>query len=413
MDDTSLPPNVNQTPTLQPTTFLDRWRAIRDEARSTLAASACGLPSSGEGSPAGQPGAEPPSSNNPGQAAFVPPLPPVEAACPPTSLDTSETSVGDSLISAFLAEKPAPKIDPAAINLNEASPSARFRHSGWWDIRRRIFDSLKRTGQSSSRISSFAECGAGSWIEHNIADPTRLRIKCNHCHDRLCTPCANQRCFRLAQALQAVMADRPHTFITLTLCGRGESLTDLVDRLYRHFRSLRAHPIWEKVTGGAAFLEIKWSDKAQRWHPHLHLICEARYIDQGELSDVWRGITRDSFIVDIRKVRDSEVSARYVTKYASKPLNMSFANNTALLDEALIALKGRRLCLCFGTWYGTPLDAAEDTEFADDLVDAGEWSCIMTLDDLLSRATSGDGQAIAMIRSLNCEEKWLRALSLK
>ncbi len=413
MDDTSPSPIVPTPANPTPAPFTEQWLAIRNQARTTLRDTACGLPSSGEASPVGHAGAEPPSSNNPGQAASVPPLPPVEAACPPTSLDTSETSVGEDPIKAFLAEKPTPKVDPSTINLNESSAAAKFRHSGWWDIRRRIFNSLKRTGQTSSRISSFAECGAGSWVEHNLQDPSRLRIKCNHCHDRLCTPCANQRCYRLAEALRAVMADRPHTFITLTLCGKKEPLVELIDRLYRHFRSLRAHPIWEKVTGGAAFLEIKWSDKARRWHPHLHIICEARYIDQGELSDVWRGITRDSFIVDIRKVRDSEVSARYVTKYASKPLNKSFANDDALLDEALIAMKGRRLCLCFGTWYGTPLDAAEDTEFADDLVDASEWSTIMTLDELLTRATAGDGASIAMVRSLNCEEKWLRSLTVK
>lgn len=352
-------------------------------------------------------------SSNHDEASSVPPLPPVCEASSPTSLDTTETSVR-SPIEAFLAEKPSHDSN-AKLCLDTwlNNTAVRFRHSGWWDIRQKVFKALERTGQSSSRLSSFASCGGSSWIQQNKEDPSRFRLSCNHCHDRLCTPCANQRSFRLAEALHAVVKDKPTTFITLTLCGKKEPLAPLIDRLYRSFRNLRAHPIWDKVTGGAAFLEVKWSDKAQRWHPHLHIICEAGFIDQGELSDVWRGITKDSFIVDIRKVRDSAVTSRYVTKYASKPLNTSFANDAKLLDEAVLALKGRRLCLCFGTWYGTPLDLAEDTEFADDLIDAAGWTNVRSLEECLDAANAGDPASIALIRLLNCEAKWIGQLRLK
>jgi len=398
MDDTTPPPDA---PKSNPVPFSDQWRKIRDEARSRLNNEACGLSVSG-GS-----GAEPSAAPNPG------PSPSSEALPPPadTSLDTTETSVGDA-VEAFLAQKPDGDYDRLCLDIWLKNSAIRFRHAGWWDIRKKIFNSLKRTGQSGSRLSSFASCGGNSWVQVNKEDASRLRLSCNHCHDRLCTPCANQRSFRLTEALKAQIDGKQLTFITLTLCGKKEPLSELIDRLYRHFRSLRAHPIWEKVSGGAAFLEVKWSDKAMRWHPHLHIICEARFIDQGELSSVWRGITKDSFIVDIRKVRDSDVTARYVTKYASKPLNMSFANTPALLDEAVLALKGRRLCLCFGTWYGTPLDAAEDTEFADDLIDAAGWTNLRPLEEIIDLANGGDAESINIIRVLGAEAKWIQQLRI-
>ncbi len=203
------------------------------------------------------------------------------------------------------------------------------------------------------------------------------------------------------------------SFITLTLCGKGEPLKDLIDKLYKSFRALRNHPTWtEVVWGGAAFLEIKYSDKSRRWHPHLHVIADMKFLSQAELSDVWRGITKDSYIVDIRKVRDSETTARYVTKYASKPLNTSFSNSPKLLDEALLALKGRRLCLCFGTWYGTPLDALEDTDLADDLTDAGEWQMIASLSMIIADANAGDAQARLMLIACGGETKWRASLLL-
>lgn len=329
---------------------------------------------------------------------------------PSSSLDTSETSEKNP-VEAFLSAGPAPKID-AEIHLDELSWTARFRHSGWSVIRRRIFDGLQRTGQSTSRQSSFANCGNASWVQHNIEDPSRLRLSCNHCHDRLCTPCANLRSFRIEQALLKLIEKKSSTFITLTLAAGNDRLSDKLDRLYRSFKALRNHPLWEDaVSGGAAFLEIKWSDKSQRWHPHLHIVCESKYMAQHELSRAWHSITKDSFIVDIRKVQDAVKAGGYICKYASKPLNSSFSNTPALLDEAITALKGRRLCICFGTWYGTPLDLAEDETLADDLVDAGEWTNIIPLEDLLHSAASGDKRAMQMIVALNVEAKWRQALT--
>jgi len=364
---------------------------------------ASGPPVSGGGPAGGPPHAE---ESHPGPGAEPPP---VDAAPEPTSLDHLETTVTDSPVKSFLSRSNEEIIHETT--LDETTWSARWRHASWAHIRRRVFAGLKRTNQNSSRVAAFAQCGSGSWVEFAKDDPTRFRLRCTHCHDRLCTPCANLRSLRIRDALIRQLAGRPAKFITLTLAGGDTGLVEKIDRLYKHFRALRAHPFWaERIDGGAAFLEIKYSDKAKRWHPHLHIICEGKWIDQGELSECWRGISRDSFIVDVRAVRDDGTVMRYVTKYASKPLNTSFIGDPKLLDEAIAGLKGRRLCLCFGPWYGTQLSLAEDEELADDMVDAGEWQFADSWDGVLADASTGQQRAQYILQALGMHDAWRLAV---
>jgi hypothetical protein len=82
-----------------------------------------------------------------------------------------------------------------------------------------------------------------------------------------------------------------------------------------------------------------------------------------------------------------------VTKYASKPLNSSFLGNTALLDEAVKAMKGHRLATCFGTWYGTPLSERIDSDEPTPLEEVGKRQPIGTIYELHVRACAGDALA--------------------
>lgn len=341
----------------------------------------------------------------------LPPVTPTEpyqgessdaAASLPTSLDTLESSVGNITIThsnKHLDAKP--------------SLSSCFRHSGWWAQRRKILEALVRTNQSESRISNFAACGVASWIQVNNANDERFRIQTNTCHDRMCTPCANIRARRIQQCLMQKIKGGTISFITLTLSDRTPDLTALVDKLYKSFRYLRSHPLWaDNVTGGAAFLEIKWNEKSSRWHPHLHIICDAKYIPQDKLSATWRSITNDSFIVHIERVRDEGKITSYVVKYATKPLNPSLMQAANILDDTIHAIRGRRLCLCFGDWYGTPLSYAEDEELADDWEDAQGWTNFEPLEFVLQRAIDQQPWALQLIAKLDAGERFLRCLKI-
>lgn len=309
------------------------------------------------------------------------------------------------------AEADATRLVPKETSVTEPQTtiSSTFMHSGWADDRKRVAAALGRTGQPAARVTAFCQCGSHSWLERNNADADRYRVRQNRCHDRLCRPCAKLRSLRIRDALMALVGTTPVKFITLTLTGLPkENLTAKVSRLYKGFRALRRHPIWENVYGGAAFLEVKWNTKSGRWHPHLHLICRARYIDKGLLSAAWMSITGDSFIVDISQARTQNGVAAYVTDYASKTIDMSFIRSPERLDEAVVAMKGRRLCTCFGDWYGTPLSNIEDTELANDEIDAAGWHSMIHLDDAIRQAMNGDAWAAAALTSAGWGDRLLR-----
>jgi len=310
-----------------------------------------------------------------------------------TSLDTLQTSAHLSSNLQYFAQK-----------LENQPPHQAWLHAGWEVTRKQMALGLVRCGMPTERVYRFCDCGQDAWVYRNIADPSRYKLCSNHCGDRLCLPCGRIRAHLLQSALEKKLASlaRPPLFITLTLAGQpNEPLRDKIDRLYTGFSDLRRLKFWrDHVVGGGAFLEIKWSDKAQRWHPHLHILADASFMKQADLSDKWRAVTGDSYIVDVRRSKSNSEVAHYVVKYCTKPINASFAGTPALLDEAILAMKGRRLFLTFGDWYGIKLKGAEDEEITDQPLDSDHWTSAGSLAEILARAAGGDIEAAAALRSI-------------
>lgn len=248
---------------------------------------------------------------------------------------------------------------------------------------------------SATRLQAWDACGAHAWVLESQDDDKRLKIASATCKDRFCVPCADTRSARIGNRIRAKIPPAGISFLTLTLADADLDLSHLIDKLLRSFRQLRAWRRWrETVAGGVAFLEIKWSEKKQRWHPHIHALIEAGYLPQDQISDQWKRITGGSFIVDIRRPHVAESAIHYVTKYGSKALDQSFVSNPDRLDEALQALKGRHLCLAFGAWRAWAL--IEDDE-------RQEWKTIDSLTSLLDREARGDPQAIKIMEQLRCQ----------
>lgn len=157
--------------------------------------------------------------------------------------------------------------------------------------------------------------------------------------------------------------------ITLTLRHNDEPLHKQIDRLYRCFRRLRMRDFWTaKVKGGAAFLEVGFNERTRRWHPHLHVLVDAAYMPQCELSNQWLSVTGDSSVVDIRKCTEKAHVVEYVLKYVSKPLPTKILDKPILTAECIRALCGRRCALTFGSLRGvrltTPTQEREFTPIA-------------------------------------------------
>lgn len=249
-----------------------------------------------------------------------------------------------------------------------------------------------------SRLARFETCGKHAWVMRSKDDPSRYCIASDHCHDRFCLPCANGRSRTIARNVLSLISTRKVRFITLTLRAKSEPLVLALSRLNAAFSRLRTRKLWSRgVTGGVAFLEVKRSENANRWHVHLHILAEGSYIDKTRLSRAWHEITGDSFIVDIRLVKDLDIAARYITKYASKPLDKTVTSSLDYTIEAIKALKGRRLCSTFGQWQGEVLTARTDSE---------EWEAVAPLADLLERKTAGDPVAIGIIALVSELKSW-------
>lgn len=228
---------------------------------------------------------------------------------------------------------------------------AAFRHSGWERQRAAVFHALSEAGVKSSRLRRFGRCGSGFWIMQGIDDPSLFRLCVDFCRDRWCVPCQRARAAVISANLADHLDERPYRLITLTLRHRTEPLNVTLDRLYDSFKRLRRSKGWkQRVTGGCAFVEVVLSKTDSLWHAHVHVICEGQYYAHSALSDDWHQATGDSFVVDIRLVRNTDHVTRYVTKYATKPTNLDPVGQSDYLLQLITALNHRRVIVPFGTW---------------------------------------------------------------
>lgn len=242
-----------------------------------------------------------------------------------------------------------------------ASPEEElFRHSGWASRRAKVFGAMVRNHTSDRKQERFVNCGANLWLEVRD-DGKAARLRCEKCRDRCCVPCGGDRAATIVENLVQHTEGKDMRLLTFGLRHSRTPLTNQIDRLYRSFAELRRRVDWlARVKGGAAFLEVKLSATDGLWHPHLHVLLEGAYFDQKLLSRMWHEVTGDSSIVHITRISDLGHAAKYVTKYVTKPLDASVFASDATLDEAMIAMRGRRLCLTFGTWRGFRLTDVED-----------------------------------------------------
>ena len=285
-------------------------------------------------------------------------------------------------------------------SLSPYADSRAFRHSGWQRNRRRTYEALRRTDASLSRLINFQSCGDDAWLVESVDEPGHYAIHATHCHDRLCLPCGIARSRTIAANVREHIQDRPHRFLTLTVKATDAPLSARIDHLLSSFRRLRNKVFWKKSQrGGVAFLEVKWNDDLGHWHPHLHLIAEGSWVDKRHLAKMWHEASRDSFIVDIRLVRDPAKTVSYVCKYASKPIDADLYNHPDRLDEAVESLHGRRLVFTFGTWRGVCLH---------ELPPRGEWRRVVRLDELLALARRGDPEAVDIATKLKEQSRCQR-----
>lgn len=256
-----------------------------------------------------------------------------------------------------------------------------FRHSGWMADRKRVDMALVALAVADRRIERFRACGTNAWVQRSREHPDRLRIAASYCHDRFCVPCGTAHGRIVAGRVRTWLGDRPARFVTFTTFANLQPLAHRLAQLYAAFRRLRRGEWWRsRVTGGVATVEVKRGLGSGKWHPHLHVLCRGKYLDQKELSREWHVATGDSYIVDVRLVGNAGQASDYVAKYVGKPASRTVYSDHNSLHEFMMALTGRRLLLTFGDCK------LQKTQAPDDL---DTWENVGKLDDILWLARHG------------------------
>jgi hypothetical protein len=264
-----------------------------------------------------------------------------------------------------------------------------FRHRGWRRDRLRIYAALATAGLPESRRRAFARCGSHTWVLYNEHVPDLYRVVRGTCHDRFCRPCAAERAARIRDNLRKNWNGRPFRFVTLTLAHTDDLLSTRVNHLLASFRRMRQRGWWRgHVVGGIAFLEIGLGRTDGLWHPHLHVICQGRYMPQHQLATLWEESTGDSRVVDVRLVTDFAAAASYITKYVSKAVPRRVIDNPDLLADAAAALTNQRTLIAFGTWRKYRLLSTPAP---------GDWHLYAHESELRQRMDDGDTHAAALL----------------
>lgn len=267
-----------------------------------------------------------------------------------------------------------------------------FRHRSWLPDRRRVIEGLARSGISLAGLERFLHCGAAASVEVNEAG-TRHRLRANYCGHRFCKPCAAARARVVQDNLLKWVSAASVVFITLTLKASDDSLADVLDRLYSSFTKLRAQKDWKKrVSAGASFTEITRGASGKHWHVHLHVLAVCDWYDQKMLAEQWFKATGDSFIVDVRRVRDPVRQVRYVASYATKGFSRDVLLDQDALIECIVSLRGRRLLATFGRWGRLGMEDAAN--------DAGSWRRVGSLVAIVAAAGRREQWAAGVLASL-------------
>ena len=225
---------------------------------------------------------------------------------------------------------------------------------------------------------ALGECGNYAvFRDYFTIGETRLSKICTCKKHLICPLCAIRRGAKalrvyLARVTALMAADallRPY-MVTLTV-KNGPDL----DERFRHLAgNLRAYHKRRKgkrqkgevLKAKSAVWSYEFTNKGKGWHPHVHAIWLCHVApDPFKLSEEWRQLTGDSYIVDVRPVDMSDPIGGFceVFKYA---LKFSDLPNPERLT-AYRTLKGKRLQDSFGDLRGLDVEPSDQDELLDEL----------------------------------------------
>jgi hypothetical protein len=142
----------------------------------------------------------------------------------------------------------------------------------------------------------------------------RVLVLCS-CNDHVnCPVCRLKRITRLQRKyLPALLTFKNAKLLTLTLKRSGLGLEYDFEKLQSCLTKLKRSKAWtDRVSAYFGSKEIVANNV------HAHIIIDGHFWDQAEISKQWAEITGDSFIVDIRRLKNPKKAIKEVFKYIVK-----------------------------------------------------------------------------------------------
>jgi plasmid rolling circle replication initiator protein Rep len=272
--------------------------------------------------------------------------------------------------------KPAftPSLDTVQqVDINErefrrASQSKSERWTLRTPTKRDIVDRLGRvSAEDALRLknccSAFRVLTCG---EHTLRSYPTFR-----CKKLFCPDCAAERATRLGNQTEAKIREVMKTtkgrlcFLTLTT-KNAATLGGGLSKLKKSFANFKRKKDFKNhIKGYFGAFEYTFNPKTNDFHVHLHLIVlRGKFWNQSDISDAWRDVTGDSFIVDIREIKNTHKGVKEVCKYPMKPTDLMEMPDDKFL-EVVKMKKGTRMFVSGGCFYNVKLD---DDDAADDNV---------------------------------------------
>jgi len=238
----------------------------------------------------------------------------------------------------------------------------------------RLYRSIE-TRNENTKVERLENCRTYSWFVRN-KESGQVRVRSNHCRLRWCPMCSKLKSYFVYLSVTGWLQQiNEPKLLTLTLRHSNSSLYQQINDIYYFFRQLRKIRWLKKaIRGGIWFFQIKWIERTKSWHPHLHVLLDSAFLPQSELSETWCKVTHGSYIVDIRTVRDPEETAKYVSRYVSRPAELS-SLTLSLAKQVFHALHGKRLAGSWGTAFGCNL-SGKPPETDEEFEKIANWSTV-------------------------------------
>ena len=199
--------------------------------------------------------------------------------------------------------------------------------------------------------------------EHSLRSYPTFR-----CKKLFCPDCAAERSVRLANQTEAKIQEAMRTnngrlcFLTLTT-KNAQTLDGGLSKLKKSFANFKRKKVFKKhIKGYFGGFEYTFNPQTEDFHVHLHLIVlRGRFWNQSDISDAWRDVTGDSFIVDIRDIKNARKGVKEVCKYVVKSTDLMKMPDAKFLEVVRLK-KGTRMFVSGGCFYNVKLDDADDAD---------------------------------------------------